>query len=53
MISHLKGKVSRQTFRDELVRMAASISDRYASATYLLERLGSAARQSRLHRAGT
>jgi hypothetical protein len=36
MISHLKGKVSRQTFRDELLRMAASINDRYGSATYLV-----------------
>ena len=38
---------------DELLRVAASINDGYGSATYLLERLGSAARQSRLHQAGT
>jgi TnpA family transposase len=38
---------------DELLRVAASIHDGYGSATYLLERLGSAARGSRLHRAGT
>jgi TnpA family transposase len=36
-----------------MLRVAASINDGYGSATYLLERLGSAARQSRLHRAGT
>ena len=38
---------------DELLRMAASIHDGYGSATFLLERFGSAARQSTLHRAGT
>ena len=38
---------------DNLLRIAASIDDGYTSATYLLERLGSAARGSRLHRAGT
>jgi TnpA family transposase len=38
---------------DELLRVAASINDGYGSATFLLERLGSAARGSRLHRAGT
>lgn len=37
----------------ELLRMAASINDGYGSATFLLERFGSAARNSRLHRAGT
>jgi len=37
----------------ELLRIAASINDDYGSATFLLERLGSAARGSRLHRAGT
>jgi TnpA family transposase len=37
----------------ELLRMAASINDGYGSATFLLERFGSAARHSRLHRAGT
>ncbi len=37
----------------ELLRMAASINDGYGSATFLLERFGSAARKSRLHRAGT
>ena len=36
----------------ELLRMAASIHDGYGSATFLLERYGSAARNSRLHRAG-
>jgi TnpA family transposase len=35
------------------LRVAASIHDGYGSATFLLERLGSAARGSRLHRAGT
>jgi TnpA family transposase len=38
---------------DELLRVAASINDGYGSATFLLERLGSAARGSRLHQAGT
>ncbi len=38
---------------DELLRVAASINDGYGSATFLLEGLGSAARGSRLHRAGT
>jgi TnpA family transposase len=38
---------------DELLRVTASIHDGYGSATFLLERLGSAARGSRLHRAGT
>ncbi|HVB79831.1 MAG TPA: Tn3 family transposase [Candidatus Binataceae bacterium] len=38
---------------DELLRVAASIHDGYGSATFLLERLGSAARGSRLQRAGT
>jgi TnpA family transposase len=38
---------------DELLRVAASINDGYGSATHLLERLGAAARGSRLHRAGT
>ncbi len=38
---------------DNLLRVAASIVEGYTSATYLLERLGSAARGSRLHRAGT
>jgi len=38
---------------DNLLRIAASIDEGYSSATYLLERLGSAARESRLHRAGT
>ena len=38
---------------DELLRVAASIHDGYGSATYLLERMGSAASGSRLHRAGT
>ena len=33
--------------------MAASINDGYGSATFLLERFGSAARNSKLHRAGT
>jgi hypothetical protein len=33
--------------------MEASINDGYGSATSLLERFGSAARNSRLHRAGT
>lgn len=42
-----------QTQLDELLRMAASIHDGYGSATFLLERYGSAARQSTLHRAGT
>lgn len=37
----------------ELLRMAASINDGYGSATFLLERFGSAARNSKLHRAGT
>ena len=37
----------------ELLRMAASIHDGYGSATFLLERYGSAARNSQLHRAGT
>jgi TnpA family transposase len=37
----------------ELLRMAASINDGYGSATSLLERFGSAARNSKLHRAGT
>jgi hypothetical protein len=37
----------------ELLRMEASINDGYGSATSLLERFGSAARNSRLHRAGT
>src|ERR1700722_2970114 len=40
-------------FRELLLRMAASINDGYGSATFLLERFGSAARNSRLHRAGT
>jgi len=38
---------------DDLLRVAASINDGYGSATFLLERLGSAARGTRLHRAGT
>lgn len=38
---------------DELLRIAASINDGFGSATYLLERLGSAARNTKLHRAGT
>jgi len=38
---------------NELLRVAASINDGYGSATFLLERLGSAARGPRLHRAGT
>jgi TnpA family transposase len=38
---------------DELLRVAASIDEGYSSATYLLERLGSAARGSRLHHAGS
>ena len=38
---------------NNLLRIAASIDGGYTSATYLLERLGSAARGSRLHRAGT
>lgn len=38
---------------DNLTRIAASIVEGYTSATYLLERLGSAARGSRLHRAGS
>ena len=38
---------------DDLARLAASIDEGYGSATYLLERLGAAARGSRLHRAGT
>ena len=38
---------------DALLRLAASIDEGYGSATYLLERLGAAARGSRLHRAGT
>jgi len=38
---------------DALLQIAASIEEGYASATYLLERLGSAARGSDLHRAGT
>jgi TnpA family transposase len=38
---------------DELLRVAASINDGYGSATFLLERLGSAARGSSIHRAGT
>ena len=42
-----------QSELDELLRMAASIHDDYGSATFLLERHGSAARQSKLHRAGT
>jgi TnpA family transposase len=42
-----------QSELDELLRMAASINDGYGSATFLLERYGSAARQSKLHRAGT
>ena len=42
-----------QTQLDELLRLAASIHDGYGSATFLLERFGSAARQSTLHRAGT
>jgi hypothetical protein len=33
--------------------MAASINDGYGSTTFLLERFGSAARNSKLHRAGT
>jgi TnpA family transposase len=33
--------------------MAASINDGYGSATFPLERFGAAARNSRLHRAGT
>jgi TnpA family transposase len=37
----------------DLLRMAASINDGYGSATFLLERFGAAARNSRLHRAGT
>ena len=37
----------------ELLRMAASINDGYGSATFLLKRFGSAARNSKLHRAGT
>ena len=42
-----------QSALGELLRMAASINDGYGSATFLLERFGSAARNSRLHRAGT
>ena len=42
-----------QSELDGLLRMAASINDGYGSATFLLERYGSAARQSKLHRAGT
>jgi TnpA family transposase len=38
---------------DELLCVAASVNDGYSSSTYLLERLGAAARGSRLHRAGT
>jgi len=38
---------------DNLTRIAASIVEGYTSATFLLERLGSAARGSRLHRAGS
>jgi hypothetical protein len=38
---------------DNLLRIAASIDEGYSSATYLLEHLGSAARGSRLHHAGT
>lgn len=38
---------------DALLRLAASIDEGYGSATYLLERLGAAARGSPLHRAGT
>jgi len=38
---------------DNLQRIAASINDGYGSATFLLERLGSAARGTSLHRAGT
>ncbi|MGO9594371.1 MAG: Tn3 family transposase [Steroidobacteraceae bacterium] len=37
----------------DLMRVAGSINDGYGSATFLLERLGSAARGSRLYRAGT
>jgi len=40
-----------QSELDELLRMAASINDGYGSATFLLERYGSAAQQSKLHRA--
>jgi Tn3 transposase DDE domain len=36
-----------------LLRVAASINDGYGPATFLLERLGSAAGGSRIHRAGT
>jgi TnpA family transposase len=38
---------------DELLRTAASIDEGYSSATYLLERLGSAARGSQIHHAGS
>jgi TnpA family transposase len=38
---------------DNLVRFAASVDQGYTSATYLFERLGAAARSTRLHRAGT
>lgn len=38
---------------DNLTRIAGSIVEGYTSATYLLERLGSAARGSSLHRAGS
>src|SRR5471030_870190 len=38
---------------NNLLRIAASIDEGYSSATYLLERLGSAARGSPVHHAGT